>query len=107
MIDKIVRTKVRLIINLAMMVDDSPTTHRKTGDKPTVFVNFSGHTCGLIVAVCEKGWDREPPYNETNFEMVVYLNNESSEVIKSLDIIIEKLNDIYKKWGEHDGNINI
>ena len=76
MIDHRVRNRVKEIVGLAMLINDTPTTRKETGDKPTVFVDFSGHTCGLIVAVCEKGWDREPPYNETNFEMVVYLNNE-------------------------------
>lgn len=51
-----VRKKVLEIMELAMLINDSPTKQRLTGEKPTVFIEFSGHCCSLDVKIYPKGW---------------------------------------------------
>lgn len=106
MIDQRVRTKVKEVVELAMLINDTPTTRKETGDKPTVFVDFSGHTCGLIVAICGKGWDRKEPYNESTDETIVYLDDKNDAKVRvHLDHVIRQLKDIYDEWGlKEDGN---
>ena len=42
-----VRKKVLEIMELAMLINDSPTQQEYTGNKPTVFVEYSGHLANL------------------------------------------------------------
>lgn len=51
-----VRKKVLKIMELAMLINDSPTRQELTGNKPTVFIAFSGHCCFLTVYVYPEGW---------------------------------------------------
>ena len=50
------REIVKQIFNLALAVNPNDTIQDKTGGKPTVFVNFSGHVAGVDVRIYRNGW---------------------------------------------------
>ena len=78
--------KVKEIMGLALELNPTPTKQKTTGCKPTVFVNFSGHTSGLDVGVCERGWLP----NETKETTNVYVD--SPDAAAQLDDVIDYLN---------------
>ena len=51
------REIVKQIFNLALAVNPNDTTQDKTGNKPTVFVRFSGHVAAVYVDIYLNGWD--------------------------------------------------
>lgn len=53
-----IQEKVLKIMQLALEINDTPTKQETTGDKPTVFVDFSGHVCTLSVQIHSHGWNR-------------------------------------------------
>lgn len=59
-----VRKRVLKIMELAMLINDSPTQCEYTGNKPTVFVDFSGHCCILTVYVYPEGWTDDEPIDD-------------------------------------------
>ena len=50
------REIVKQIFNLALAINPNDTIQDKTGGKPTVFVNFSGHVAGVDVRIYRNGW---------------------------------------------------
>ena len=50
------REIVKQIFHLALAINPNYTTQDKTGEKPTVFVNFSGHVAGIDVRIYRNGW---------------------------------------------------
>ena len=63
------REIVKQIFNLALAVNPNDTTQDKTGEKPTVFVNFSGHVAGIAVRIYRNGWS---PSRDVYSEMSIY-----------------------------------
>ncbi len=53
---KKVNEKALKIMELCLLLNSSPTKRAITGDKPTVFCAFSGHTCVLSVSIHWSGW---------------------------------------------------
>lgn len=51
------------ITRLALQLNPTQTKQEITGDKPTVFLEFLGHTCCLNVKVCENGWECDTPFD--------------------------------------------
>lgn len=51
------REIVKQIFALALAINPNETGQDKTGNKPTVFVRFSGHVAGVEVEVYPNGWD--------------------------------------------------
>ena len=50
------REIVKQIFDLALEINPNDTAQDKTGEKPTVFVNFSGHVTGIDVRIYRNGW---------------------------------------------------
>ena len=63
------REIVKQIFNLALAINPNDTTQDRTGEKPTVFVNFSGHVAGVDVRIYPNGWS---PSNDVDSEMTTY-----------------------------------
>ena len=63
------REIVKQIFNLALAVNPNDTTQDKTGEKPTVFVNFSGHVAGIDVRIYRNGWSSS---RDVDSEMITY-----------------------------------
>ena len=90
------RNKALKVLELAMLINSEQTQREYTGNKPTIFVNFSGHCCSLDVEIHLNGWDRVEPYNNYDISKVIYLYMESAETV--LDGTIEILEKIYNEW---------
>ena len=56
-VEKMRRKKVHEILEMVLEIN---TTHERrqavTGNKPTAFFWFNGHTAGLDITVCQNGW---------------------------------------------------
>jgi hypothetical protein len=84
-----VRKKVLEIMELAMLINDSPTEQELTGNKPTIFVEFSGHIAELHTHIAPEGWYDDITTDETEFYIFRLTENENIEA--ELDGFIEKL----------------
>lgn len=91
-----IKDKVKRIIDLAVDFNDSETRQDVTGNKPTVFVDFCGHTCQLDVSIHRKGYDSW----EDRFSNTVYLDQ--SDAIEKLNEIINVLEKTIVAWLSSD-----
>jgi hypothetical protein len=96
-----VNRKALRILELAMKINNTPTKQRTTGNKPTVFVCFSGHINVIEVEVYMNGW-YEDARSDCNYRFD--LTNASStdermreKLNKRMDNCIELLKDIWQK----------
>lgn len=97
-----VRDTVLRIVEMAMYYNNTPTKQECTGDKPTFFVNFSGH-CGLISVHCypygyEKGAENTRCGGNINFSLCEdeYITEE--EIMNDLHRILADMERIYNDW---------
>lgn len=92
--DKKIKEKVLKIMALALEFNNTRTQKKCTGDKPTVWVEFSGHTCQLDVHISHEGWNG---FAEIETQMYIYLdNNKNAEV--ELDAAFETLERVIMDW---------
>lgn len=92
--DKKIKTKVLKIMALALEFNNTRTQNKYTGNKPTVWVEFSGHTCQLDVHISHEGWNE---FAETEPRMCIYLDdNKNAEV--ELDAAFETLERVIMDW---------
>ena len=68
------REIVKQIFNLALAINPNDTIQGKTGNKPTVFVRFSGTIAGVEVQIYPTGWDSEKECSQTRY--IIYLDDE-------------------------------
>lgn len=99
MIDEDIKNKVKLIINLVMLINDSPTEREETSDKPTVFFGFSGNVAMFEIRIHSEGWANYAPFNEWDKSWRVYLSDSKSETDKHLNDAIRTLTELAEKWG--------
>ena len=53
----VTREQIHEMLDLVLDINGMEArTREKTGDKPTVFVRFYGHTCSLEIDIYKKGW---------------------------------------------------
>ena len=69
------REIVKQIFHLALAINPNVTKQDTTGNKPTVFVGFSGHIAGVHVEIYGKGWDSEDD-DSLVLRYLVYLGDE-------------------------------
>ena len=74
------REIVKQIFNLALAVNPNDTTQDKTGGKPTVFVNFSGHVAGIDVRIYLNGWSSSADVDSEMITYIIYLDDENFTV---------------------------
>ena len=65
------RKILKQIFNLALAINSNCTQKETTGEKPTVFVNLSGHIAGVEVTIYPTGWDYDP-YEEDDAPVIRY-----------------------------------
>ena len=70
------REIVKQIFELALAINSNCTQRETTGEKPTVFVGFSGHIAGVHIEICCKGWDSEEDDDSLVLSYMVYLGDE-------------------------------
>lgn len=92
--------KIIRIMELAMLINPTSTQKRLTGDKPTVFVNFSGHCNHLCITVHPEGWEPNCDINAGVEYYEAYLEYDNAK--KALDKALARLEELYREWGERD-----
>ncbi len=102
-----VQQKFLRIMELALRLNGTPTKKAKTGNKPTVFVDFSGHTSELIVSVYSRGWGDDRHYDA---RLQCDINGNALDLWRSTNYsgdpcafltanqMIEYLEDLVAKW---------
>ena len=110
------REIVKQIFNLALAINPNDTTQDKTGGKPTVFVNFSGHVAGVDVRIYRNGW--APDFAGVDDEMTTYTirfgdfyftqwtsdyepypEEKECEQLSEAKVALSELQKIADKWG--------
>ncbi len=92
------RRKAQRILELAMKINNTATQRKLTGDKPTVYVWFSGHVNELNVRIHSDGWfeKSDPDYYYSIYLSDDSLNDKPAE--DKLDECISILKDIWQKY---------
>lgn len=101
---KKVKSKVLEIMALALEFNGRSTKCECTGSKPTIFVNFSGHTCELDVNICTQGWT----FHNTNareIRDIIYLDRTSTlkaSTLKELNKTLKTLKAVIAEYEERE-----
>ena len=112
------RKIVKQIFNLALAINPNDTKQDKTGNKPTVFVRFSGHVAAVDVAIHLNGWDSGACAVDESLDVIrytIYLDDEDfiawddeyepypeekeCEELSKAKIALAELQKIADKWG--------
>lgn len=100
---KKVKSKVLEIMALALEFNGRSTKCECTGSKPTIFVNFSGHTCELDVNIYTQGWT----FHNTNareIRDIIYLDRTST--LKELNKTLKTLKAVIAEYEERENRRN-
>ena len=102
---KKVKSKVLEIMALALEFNGRSTKCECTGSKPTIFVNFSGHTCELDVNICTQGWT----FHNTNareIRDIIYLDRttylDRTSTLKELNKTLKTLKAVIAEYEERE-----
>ena len=93
-----IKNMIMRIFDLAFRLNSTPTAKDTTGDKPTVFVYFSGHTAGVDVTIYPHGWDKDSIEHET-YNCYPTSEWDSPDALYNA---IERLEELYEEWGDSD-----
>ena len=75
------REIVKQIFNLALALNPNDTIQEKTGGKPTVFVNFSGHVTGIDVRIYRNGWSSSRNVDSEMITYTIWLDDEQFTIL--------------------------
>lgn len=70
------REIVKQIFELALAINSNCTQKETTGEKPTVFVGFSGHIAGVHIEIYGKGWNSGEDDDSLVSRYLLYLGDE-------------------------------
>lgn len=70
------REIVKQIFKLALAINSNCTQRKTTGEKPTVFVGFSGHIAGVHIEIYGKGWNSGEDDDSLVSRYLLYLGDE-------------------------------
>lgn len=101
MAEMTVNRKAQRILELAMKINNTPTEREITGDKPTVFVWFSGHVNILEVEIHLNGWVENKQSDCTYIFRLsdVDISERMNKMInKRMNKCIELLKDIWRQY---------
>lgn len=88
MFNKTISKQITQIIQLCYQINSVETNREETGNLPTVFLDFMGHTCQLNIRIYDDGWmSGEDP----DFSAHVYLDDSPHDVSDELAKLIERL----------------
>ena len=93
-----IRNLIMRIVDLAFRLNSTPTTKETTGDKPTVFVDFFGHTTSVDVIIYPHGWDKD----SNEFEKYSCYPTCEWDSPDALYNAVERLEELYQEWGDSD-----
>jgi len=88
MFNKTISKQLTEIMKLCYQINNVETNRELTGNLPTVFLDFMGHTCQLNIRIYDDGWmSGEDP----DFSGKVYLDENPDDVSDELAKLIERL----------------
>lgn len=87
--------KTSQILQLALKINNTPTEREITGDKPTVFVFFSGHVDVLEVCIYSSGWIEE---EQPDYHYYLRLHDTEKSIDNALDECILQLKQIWRQY---------
>lgn len=109
------REIVKQIFNLALAINSNCTQKETTGEKPTVFVSFSGHIAGVHIEIYGKGWNSGEDDDSLVSRYLLYLGDEmfttpvdeyepypeekECEQLSEAKVALAELQKIADKWG--------
>ena len=86
--NKTISKQIAKIVQLCYQINYEETYRAKTGNLPTVFLDFMGHTCQINIRIHADGWmSGEDP----DFSASVYLDESPNDVSAELAKLIERL----------------
>ena len=89
--------KALRVLKLAMELNPEGTQRESTSNKPTAFVDFSGHVGALSVRIFSNGWDGWNDNVDADIEYNIWFGWDDAE--QRLDKAIETLEKLVKEWG--------
>ena len=95
--------KVSEIVELAVNFNSSDTRQELTDSKPTFFVEFYGHICGLEVRASVNGYPESPDIylsgkGATRGYETTYLDGAEKQTLQDLDTVLAEMQCIINKW---------
>ena len=88
MYNKTISKQLTEIMKLCYQINNVETNREETGNLPTVFLDFMGHTCQLNIRIYDDGWmSGEDP----DFSASVYFDDSPHDVSDELAKLIERL----------------
>lgn len=93
-----IRNLILRVMELAVLINSKPTEQEITGNRPTVFVYFSGHTAGVDVTIYPHGWDKDSIEYET-YSCYPTSEWDSPDALYNA---VERLEELYNEWGDPD-----
>jgi hypothetical protein len=100
MLKSIVSEKIGKVIEMAAQLNSSSTSRDVTGNKPTIFVMFSGHVSLFEVQIHSLGWG-DAPYDEPDYSWKIYIYEDQENVKEQLDCIINLLEELVERECEN------
>ena len=91
--------KALRIMDLALQLNSDRTWKDLSGNKPTVFVSFSGHICEMDVMLYTFGWDFDA---KADVIFTFTLGTGMPEDIKAANACIEKMESLVASWAKKE-----
>lgn len=96
---KEVKGRVLSLMNLALEYNSHETTQELTGNKPTFFVWFNGHTCDLDVAVYTGGYSANSKCIQESISLTSsFSSNTDEKILAALDRWIDLFISLQYEW---------
>ena len=100
---KEITQRVLEIMELAVSFNSDETRQEITDNKPTFFVVFSGHICGLEVRASVNGYPESPVIylsgkGVTSHYEVTILGDAEKQTLQDLDTVLAEMHRIISEW---------
>lgn len=89
--------KALWILQLALKINNTPTEQALTGNKPSVFVDFSGHATTFSVHIIPQGWKSDYDVISDAVWFRCYLDDKTNKADETLDNCIAYLKQLWQK----------
>lgn len=96
---KEVKGRVLTLMNLALEYNSRKTTQELTGNRPTFFVYFNGHTCDLDVAAYTEGYSANSKCIQESISLTSSFSSDTDEkILAALDRWIDLFISVQYEW---------
>lgn len=95
-----IRNLILRVMDLALKINSKPTEQEITGNRPTVFVEFFGHTLSIYVRIYPNGWTDDTDGKKC--ECYDCYPQSGWDNLDTLYNVVERLEELYQEWGDSD-----